>query len=64
MDKSIAQGAATTLYALLAPDVVSGAYYSDCAIKAADAEGEDAACTLRRALWAETEAQLKAAVEA
>ena len=64
MDKSVAQGAATTLYACLAPGILSVEYYSDCAVKQADAEGADAAGTLRKALWEATEAQLRDAVEA
>ncbi len=64
VDKSIAQGAATTLYACLSPDVVSGEYYSDCAVGPADAEGLDEGKTLRKALWQATEEQLKAAAEA
>ncbi len=52
------------MFACLSPDVVSGEYYSDCAVKVADEEGQDAGKTLRKALWEVTEAQLKAAVEA
>ena len=63
MDKSIGQGAATTLFACLSPDILSGEYYSDCAVKVADAEGVDADGKLRKALWEATEAQLKAAKE-
>ena len=63
VDKSIGQGAATTLYACLAPDRVSGEYYFDCALKVADAEGLDKDGKLRKALWDATEAQLKAAKE-
>ena len=38
-DKNIGQGAATTLYCALAPAVVAGGYYADCALAEADAEG-------------------------
>lgn len=64
VDKSIGQGAATTLFACLSPAVVSGEYYSDCAVGAADVEGRDEARVKRRALWLATEEQLKAAAEA
>lgn len=62
-DKDIAQGAATTMYAALAPALPRGAYLVDCAPAAADAEGTDAAGTLRKALWAATEAGIAAAPE-
>lgn len=61
-DKSIAQGASTTLYAALAPDVVPGAYLADCAPCGADAEGEDKGGLLRRALWAATAKDVEAAI--
>ena len=64
VDKSIAQGAATTLFACLSPAVVSGEYYSDCALGPVDEEGRDAGGAKRKALWLATEAQLKAAAEA
>jgi NAD(P)-dependent dehydrogenase (short-subunit alcohol dehydrogenase family) len=54
-DKSIEQGAATTIYAALAPAIPRGAYLVDCAPAAADAEGTDAGGALRKALWAATE---------
>jgi len=62
-DKTIGQGAATTLFCALAP-VEAGAYYADCAVAAADAEGTDADKRGRRALWAETERQVAAALAA
>ena len=64
LDKSIAQGAATTVFACLAPGLESGAYLADCAPALADAEGTDAGKTLRKALWAETERQLAVAAAA
>ena len=63
-DKNIGQGAATTLFCALSPSIVSGGYYSDCALGDADAEGTDADQKLRRALWAATEADVSAAVAA
>ncbi len=63
VDKNIGQGAATTLYACLTPDLISGEYYSDCAVKVTDAEAVDAGGKLRKALWEATEEQLKAAKE-
>ena len=61
-DKTIAQGASTTLFAALAPDVMRGAYFSDCAPCGADAEGEDKGGLLRRALWAATAKDVEAAL--
>lgn len=66
VDKSIPQGAATTLYACLEPRLAEpalrGSYLADCAVAAPDAEAEDAGKTLRKALWAVTEEQLAAAL--
>ena len=62
-DKNIGQGAATTLFAALCPDLKSGSYLSDCALKVADAEGEDATKVKRRALWAKTAEDVEAAIK-
>ncbi|KAG8458924.1 hypothetical protein KFE25_004258 [Diacronema lutheri] len=62
-DKSIEQGAATTVYACLSPecgrDDHAGVYLSDCAIAVPNAHARDPA--LRAALWEATEQQLAAA---
>jgi NAD(P)-dependent dehydrogenase (short-subunit alcohol dehydrogenase family) len=62
-DKSIEQGAATTVYACLAPECArpdyAGAYLSDCSVAVPSADGRDA--SLRKALWKTTEEQLAAA---
>ena len=64
-DKSIAQGAATTLYACLEPSLANpdlrGSYLSDCAVAAPSKAGQDADHTLRKALWDVTAAQVAAA---
>ena len=66
VDKTIPQGAATTLYGCLEPRLAEpalrGSYLVDCAVAVPDAEGEDAGKTLRKALWAATEEQLAAAL--
>ena len=66
VDKTIPQGAATTLFGCLEPRLAEpalrGAYLADCGVAAPNAEGEDADKALRRALWAATEAQLKEAL--
>lgn len=60
-DKSIPQGAATTVWAAVAPDVERGAYLGNCAVaKKLSDQGKDEA--LADALWAATEARLDAAV--
>ena len=64
-NKSIAQGAATTLFGCLAPDSpeLRGAYLDDCAIaKPETAQAVDADKKARKALWATTEEQLAAAM--
>ena len=60
-DKSIPQGAATTVYAAVAPAVPRGEYLSDCAVASqrSDQAKDDA---LADALWELTEARLDAAV--
>jgi hypothetical protein len=68
VDKTIAQGASTTLYGCLAPELDTkagrGAYLVDCAVGSANSAGTDASGALRKALWAETERQLEAALVA
>jgi retinol dehydrogenase-13 len=61
-DKTIPQGAATTVYGCLCPDVVAGSYLSDCAAIEPDAEAADTSGALRAALWKATEEQLKEAI--
>jgi len=64
-DKSIEQGAATTVYACLAPEVAgddyAGTYLSDCAVAVPNAAGRDERGQLRAALWKATEEQLTSA---
>jgi len=68
VDKSIPQGASTTLFACLEPALdapaARGAYLSDCAVATPSAAGVDADKALRRALWARTEEDIKAALAA
>lgn len=60
-DKSIPQGAATTVWAAVAPSVPCGEYLDDCAVasKRSDQAKDD---TLADALWDVTESRLDAAV--
>ena len=60
-DKSIPQGAATTVWAAVAPSVPRGEYLDDCAVasKRSDQAKDD---TLADALWDVTESRLDAAV--
>jgi NAD(P)-dependent dehydrogenase (short-subunit alcohol dehydrogenase family) len=62
-DKTIPQGAATTLFGCLSPDAQGGVYLVDCAVAEplTDA-GRDADKSLRRALWQKTEEQVAAAL--
>lgn len=66
-NKSIPQGAATTIYACVAPrvdtDGLRGAYLSDCGSVAPNKEGLDEDGQLRNQLWEATEKQLAVAVE-
>jgi retinol dehydrogenase 12 len=65
-DKTVPQGAATTLYGCLSPRMdtlgTRGAYLSDCAPVLPSKEGEDADKKLRQELWKVTEEQLDAAL--
>ena len=64
-DKSVPQGAATSVFACLAPEAVGGAYLADCAVAEPLTEaGRDTDGSLRRALWKATEEQLQAALAA
>lgn len=62
---SVEQGAATTIYACLAPASLTqsynGAYLADCDVATPDAKlaSED----LRKALWVTTEAQINEAMK-
>lgn len=64
-NKTPAQGAATSLFACLSPEVarpeMAGAYLVDSARGHATNEADDARGELRAALWAATEEQLRAA---
>jgi len=64
-NKTPAQGAATSVFACLSPDVaqpeMAGAYLVDSSRGRASEEAEDARGELRAALWAATEEQLRAA---
>jgi NAD(P)-dependent dehydrogenase (short-subunit alcohol dehydrogenase family) len=62
--KSIAQGAATSVYAATAPDLAgkSGSYLADCAIATPSAEGRDDAIAAR--LWEVSERLVGAAAAA
>jgi NAD(P)-dependent dehydrogenase (short-subunit alcohol dehydrogenase family) len=65
-DKSIPQGAATTVTACLDPSLAApearGAYLTDCHVAALSAVATDKDKALRRALWATMQAQLQEAV--
>lgn len=54
-DRTIPQGASTTLYGCLCPDFekqeLSGSYLSDCAILAPNVDGQDVDGKLRAELW-------------
>ena len=67
VNKTVPQGAATTLYGLLEPSLVvlRGAYLSDCAVKETRRPGLEAEALdtiKRKALWDVTEEQLRAAL--
>lgn len=69
VDKTIPQGAATTLYACLDPALDApdkrGAYLLDCALAVpTTAAGRDEDRALRRALWERSESDVKAALAA
>lgn len=49
--KSIEQGAATTLYAALSPDVVSGGYYADCHKEEKALHKQATSAELAKQLW-------------
>lgn len=55
LDKSVAQGASTTIFACLAPDLPPGAYLSDCAVAQPNKACADEGGGARRALWTRTE---------
>jgi len=59
-NKNIEQGAATTIYACMAPGLKSGSYLSDCAEAVPNSAARD--YELAEALWAKTEEQLKGAL--
>ena len=51
LDKSIPQGASTSVYACLAEGLPAGSYLSDCGVVSPNAAAEDADGTARKALW-------------
>ena len=51
LDKSIPQGASTSVYACLAEGLPTGSYLSDCGVVSPNAAAEDADGTARKALW-------------
>lgn len=65
-DKSIPQGAATTLYACLEPSLKSaelrGSYLVDCAVASPSEAGQDVSKLSRKALWRRTDEDLAAAL--
>lgn len=69
-DKSIPQGAATTLFACIAAEVVErddayrGAFLSDCRVSTPSTTAQDASGALRERLWQVTEEQLQEALKA
>lgn len=56
-DKTVDQGAATSVYCCLADRVQGGAYYSDCKVVQPTKTAEDA--TMRKELWDYTEALIQ-----
>lgn len=66
-DKTIPQGAATTVFACVAPRIetpaLRGAYLVDCGPQPPSAIGQDVDKTLRQALWKASEEQLDAALK-
>ena len=65
-DKTIPQGAATTVWACVAPKVstdgVRGAYCADCGPILPNPAGQDVDKTMRKKLWETTDQQLDEAV--
>jgi retinol dehydrogenase 12 len=64
VDKTVPQGAATTLYGLLGPaDAINGAYLKDCCVgRPKNAAGIDESGAGRRALWEASQAGLDSAL--
>ena len=66
VDKTVPQGAATTLYGCLEPALAEpalrGSYLSDCAVALPSLEGQDLDKAKRKALWQATEEQLQEAL--
>ena len=65
MDKTIPMGAATSVYALLSPDIntsKSGAYLSDCSVEIPSKAGQDVGGKIRMSLWKASEKSIKAAL--
>ena len=66
-DKNIPEGAATTVWACIAPrvatDGLSGSYLADCGPSLPTVAGQDKDKTLRNQLWEVTERQLDEAIK-
>jgi len=60
IDKTIPQGASTTLYACVAPEVENhaGEFFSDCGVGKLSTDGKDESKVLRESLWRVTKEQL------
>ena len=63
-DKTIPQGASTSITGCLDPSLEQhrGAYLSDCAVALPNAVAQDVDGTMRKALWATTQAQIDEAL--
>jgi len=63
-DKSIPQGASTTMYALLEPSLVQhgGAYLDNCRIASSSAHTQDPTKEVRKGLWKATQEDIEAAL--
>ena len=63
-DKNVEQGAATSMYACVAPNLqmLSGQYFSDCDLATPSIAGQDPDKQVREQLWAATEEQLESAL--
>lgn len=66
-DKNIPQGASTTLYACLNPELgdkkLGGSYLKDCAVVLPNQEAQDVGGSLREKLWKFTESEIEEAIK-
>ncbi|CAE7470021.1 Rdh14 [Symbiodinium microadriaticum] len=65
-NKTIPQGAASTMWACLSPSIMTvdrGAYISDCAPVLPNADGQDVNGKMRKALWETADEQIKEAIK-